>query len=57
MTQGTRSACEEDAEVVAVVRALVEVAEVGDDPGADPLLHADLDLVAPARLQDLAASC
>ena len=45
---------EEHAEVVGVVRALVEVAEVGDDPAAECLLDAELALIALARLEDLA---
>ena len=47
---------EEHAEVVGVVGALVEVAEVDDDPLAEPLLNADLHLIALARLQDLAVA-
>ena len=47
---------EQDAEVVAVVRALVEVSEVGDEPAAKALLDADLDLIAPARRNGLTLS-
>ena len=44
---------EQDAEVVAVVRVLVEVADVGDDPPAERLLDAELALIALAGRQRL----
>ena len=37
---------EQHAEVVAVVRVLVEVPEIGDDPAAERLLDAEFDLIA-----------
>ena len=44
---------EEDAEVVAVVRPLVEVADVGHEPAAERLLDAELALIADARRHGL----
>ena len=48
---------EQDIEVVGVGRVFVEVPEVGHDPSAERLLHADLHLVARARLQGYTPPC
>ena len=47
---------EQHAKVVAVVRALIEVSEIGDQPAAKALLDAELDLIAPARRHGLAVA-
>ena len=47
---------EQHAEVVAVVRALVEVPEVGDEPAAESLLDAQFHLVALAWRNRLAVA-
>src|SRR3989454_8973298 len=47
---------EQHAKVVAVVRALIEVSEIGDQPAAKALLDAELNLIAPARWHGLAVT-